>query len=220
MPLLYGEGQHAFRRLQEEVLKSSGDLTVLAWSHVEPSRSSCLFASSPTDFFGCGRLVADASVVSSEHWMTSRGLKGTLSVLELSEPEDSQTSVVLALLGCHEDGMPHEPTALRLTTHGVPLAQHDNLLSVSPQRDIAKHASLLSRLQSVKTFDIAAVRQLQATILTNGRASQNAIAGSKGRTDGSSSNPINRNKTAECELSESSEGEKVIRGDVWKISSS
>ena len=213
MPLLYGEGQHAFRRLQEEILKSSGDLTVLAWSHVEPSRSSCLFASSPADFFGCGRLAVDASVVPSEHWMTSRGLKGTLSVLEHPGPEGPQTAVLLALLGCHEDNMPHEPMALRLTTLGGPLAQHENLLSVSPQRDTATHASLLSRLQSVKNFDISAVRQLQATILTNGPATQTTSTGSKRPINGSSSRANDRIRTAECEPSESSGGEKAITGD-------
>lgn len=32
MPLLYGEGTRAFRRLQEEILKHSNDLTIFAWS--------------------------------------------------------------------------------------------------------------------------------------------------------------------------------------------
>lgn len=32
MPLLYGEGRKAFRRLQEEVLKKTDDLSLLAWS--------------------------------------------------------------------------------------------------------------------------------------------------------------------------------------------
>ena len=69
MPLLYGEGQSAFRRLQEEILKGSSDLAVLAWTHVEPGRSSNLFASTPNDFYGCGQMVTDISLVaSSEHW--------------------------------------------------------------------------------------------------------------------------------------------------------
>ena len=31
MPLLYGEGRHSFRRLQEEIVKHSSDLTIFAW---------------------------------------------------------------------------------------------------------------------------------------------------------------------------------------------
>ncbi|KPI44504.1 Vegetative incompatibility protein HET-E-1 [Cyphellophora attinorum] len=32
MPMLYGEGSKAFRRLQEEIIKRSNDLTIFAWS--------------------------------------------------------------------------------------------------------------------------------------------------------------------------------------------
>jgi hypothetical protein len=35
MPLLYGEGRKAFRRLQEAVLKSSADQSIFAWEHGE-----------------------------------------------------------------------------------------------------------------------------------------------------------------------------------------
>jgi hypothetical protein len=35
MPLIYGEGMKAFRRLQEEIMKRNNDLTILAW-HVSP----------------------------------------------------------------------------------------------------------------------------------------------------------------------------------------
>jgi len=48
MPLIYGEDTRAFRRLQEEILKSSDDLSILAWqSSDERSR---IFAHSPSDF--------------------------------------------------------------------------------------------------------------------------------------------------------------------------
>ena len=47
MPTLYGEGSHAFRRLQEEIMKQSADTTLFAF------QASCpLFASSPSKFFG------------------------------------------------------------------------------------------------------------------------------------------------------------------------
>ena len=37
MPLIYGEGPNAFLRLQEEIIKRSNDLTILAWNH-DPNR--------------------------------------------------------------------------------------------------------------------------------------------------------------------------------------
>ncbi|KAK5712629.1 hypothetical protein LTR17_017882 [Elasticomyces elasticus] len=46
MPLLYGEGTRAFRRLQEEVVRSKGDHTVFAFHSPNPG----LFAPSPSEF--------------------------------------------------------------------------------------------------------------------------------------------------------------------------
>lgn len=55
VPLLYGEGERAFIRLQEEILKQGTDLSVLAWHHVSRDRSGRreLFAKSPKDFVDC-----------------------------------------------------------------------------------------------------------------------------------------------------------------------
>jgi hypothetical protein len=89
MPMLYGEGEKAFLRLQEEIIKRSNDLSIFAWGHpVSPSAQknpsfrmdgidddensfptdpdSCcdLFARSPSDFSGCGGLVLHTSYTS------------------------------------------------------------------------------------------------------------------------------------------------------------
>ncbi|KAE9364800.1 HET-domain-containing protein [Stipitochalara longipes BDJ] len=50
MPLIYGEGERSFLRLQEEIVKRSNDLTIFAWQHENGSeeRDSCdLFAPTP-----------------------------------------------------------------------------------------------------------------------------------------------------------------------------
>ncbi|KAK0616169.1 hypothetical protein B0T14DRAFT_522653 [Immersiella caudata] len=56
MPMLYGEGDRAFQRLQEQILKTSDDHTIFAWE-VDPASSSsseeegpCLLATSPHGF--------------------------------------------------------------------------------------------------------------------------------------------------------------------------
>ena len=59
MPLLYGEGNGAFRRLQEEIIKRSTDLSILA--HVpkgnrDPGSLMRVLASSPSEFAICGSL--------------------------------------------------------------------------------------------------------------------------------------------------------------------
>ncbi len=49
MPLLYGEGNKAFVRLQEEILKSCGDYSLFAWEDDRPVVEN-IFASSPSQF--------------------------------------------------------------------------------------------------------------------------------------------------------------------------
>lgn len=49
MPTIYGEGEHAFVRLQIEIMKSFNDQSIFAWkSH--RGQTSGLLASSPDDF--------------------------------------------------------------------------------------------------------------------------------------------------------------------------
>ena len=57
MPLIYGEGTKAFRRLQEEVLKVTDDATIFAWQSVSHVTSpSTLFSNSISHFAHLGLL--------------------------------------------------------------------------------------------------------------------------------------------------------------------
>ncbi|KAH8819884.1 heterokaryon incompatibility protein-domain-containing protein [Xylogone sp. PMI_703] len=64
MPMLYGEGQMAFLRLQEEVIKKTNDLSLFAWTSPYQSAGSILpeplcgiFAPSPSSFESCHGLL-------------------------------------------------------------------------------------------------------------------------------------------------------------------
>ncbi|KAH8588644.1 hypothetical protein B0O99DRAFT_354591 [Bisporella sp. PMI_857] len=74
MPMLYGEGERAFIRLQEEVMKHSDDHSLFAWS----SQSTChrgLLAKSPADFKMCGNIVlANTRLNRSPYSVTNMGL--------------------------------------------------------------------------------------------------------------------------------------------------
>ncbi|PMD20393.1 HET-domain-containing protein, partial [Hyaloscypha hepaticicola] len=55
LPMIYGEGANAFFRLQEEIVRRTNDLTVLAWNQKEGQELPCsLFASSPAGFADTG----------------------------------------------------------------------------------------------------------------------------------------------------------------------
>ncbi|KAK0623854.1 heterokaryon incompatibility protein-domain-containing protein [Immersiella caudata] len=50
MPLLYGEGDRAFRRLQEEIIRISNDQSILAFTNLEADLEENLLALSPYSF--------------------------------------------------------------------------------------------------------------------------------------------------------------------------
>lgn len=88
MPMLYGEGERAFARLQEEIMKSSDDHSLFAWSgdvgeqegrsgerEQGQERGRGLLARSPRDFGGCNHVVpADARLNKSPYAVTNLGL--------------------------------------------------------------------------------------------------------------------------------------------------
>ncbi|KAF7194855.1 Vegetative incompatibility protein HET-E-1, partial [Pseudocercospora fuligena] len=71
MPLLYGEGSRAFRRLQEEIVKQSDDRSVLACEHRED-----LFADSPQGYREILRLAdSQADLQKPPYTLTNIGLQ-------------------------------------------------------------------------------------------------------------------------------------------------
>lgn len=67
MPMMYGEGDQAFRRLQQEIMKQTGDHSILAWhlnrdgsipSQSTDVRSGGALATAPSYFVNCGDIVS------------------------------------------------------------------------------------------------------------------------------------------------------------------
>ncbi|KAF4886721.1 Vegetative incompatibility protein HET-E-1 [Colletotrichum fructicola] len=61
MPMIYGEGNKAFRRLQEEIASETNDLSLFAWRAPLPTESESqifrgLFARSPSEFSSCATI--------------------------------------------------------------------------------------------------------------------------------------------------------------------
>ena len=74
MPMLYGEGEKAFLRLQEEIIKHSDDHSIFAWP-IHRDNQPGLLADSPSAFANCqnmGRM--NVRAVSSPYSLTNRGL--------------------------------------------------------------------------------------------------------------------------------------------------
>lgn len=81
MPMLYGEGGKAFIRLQEEILRTTDDDSILAWRQPLPDHlrdiSGGAFALSPKQFTQCGDIVRYKPSLTRQ-WsisLTNKGLK-------------------------------------------------------------------------------------------------------------------------------------------------
>ncbi|KAL5356868.1 ankyrin repeat-containing domain protein [Aspergillus floccosus] len=74
IPLVYGEGQKAFYRLQEEIMRVSDDMTLFAWR--SPIPSSGLLAPSADAFEGCTDVVVSESPFVTSHIPWTVGNKG------------------------------------------------------------------------------------------------------------------------------------------------
>ena len=78
MPLIYGEGKKAFRRLQEEIVKRNNDLTIFAWDtgleNVEFNNPVSLFAPSPSCFINSFEVRSFMESVHRSFSVTNAGL--------------------------------------------------------------------------------------------------------------------------------------------------
>ena len=95
LPLIYGEGSNAFRRLQEEIVKRSNDMTIFAWeANADPAgpptgKYSDLFAPSPAAFLESkGIQYFERAEFDPEFAITNKGLQmeGQLTLLLRDDP--------------------------------------------------------------------------------------------------------------------------------------
>ncbi len=81
MPVLYGEGETAFIRLQEEIVKETKDMTLFAWEATQnnqspPHQHHGLFANSPAEFSNAHDIVQGLDLMFNEEFsMTNEGLR-------------------------------------------------------------------------------------------------------------------------------------------------
>jgi hypothetical protein len=100
MPLLYGEGEKAFIRLQEEILKSTDDYSLFAWRAVNSDSGSVskstyrgLLARSPLEFRDCRSVERENATCNFPMSATAIGLH--LELEFLNDPKDRTRFLVL-----------------------------------------------------------------------------------------------------------------------------
>lgn len=110
MPLLYGEGQNAFRRLQEEIARQSDDQSLFAWN--QSTIWGSILAESSENFIGSSHLVPQRTgSLATSFTITNKGIVLTLPVLEVL---DLGNKVLHALLECSPRNDPGSLVVLEL----------------------------------------------------------------------------------------------------------
>lgn len=110
MPLLYGEGDKAFKRLQLEILRSSDDESIFAWTD-KGIWASGMLATSPSNFAHSGRIVPlpDLTLYRRPYQMTHQGLQ---IELEAFTSQERTSSPFEAYLRCSENSFHGHPEKL------------------------------------------------------------------------------------------------------------
>lgn len=179
MPLLYGEGEKAFQRLQEEIIKQSTDQSIFAWNtppgFIAPRE--LLLAPSPRCFMNCNRIRRRRGTASESAFrISNKGLEITLPVMRKQLYEDpSQPTLTLGILDCRYEGssdvlalvmdmhpfnINSDPLALELYVSGFERSlgtglQYSRILSISPREAEDARSRLLTitrDLQSLAYF--------------------------------------------------------------------
>ena len=153
MPLLYGEGERAFVRLQEEIIKSTGDLSVFCWRDPSTSfYSGCgPFARSPQYFRGLSVIPAVDDALTSHH-MTNKGLKIKLSLI----PRDSSSNEYIAILRGLRTWVDDEMENVNQTDIGFYLAEvaPSLFIRVDPQKLVTQQLAQQQEDTTPKTITI------------------------------------------------------------------
>ncbi|KAF1984457.1 HET-domain-containing protein [Aulographum hederae CBS 113979] len=158
MPMLYGEGMNAFIRLQEEILKTSNDHTIFAWTGVDEGHPG-LLASSPSAFSSSGhmRCRTNPSQISFrkpgiEMALSSRVVAG-YTYLAILDCVDESTSRSIAIFLRHMPGKDvfvrikqNERDLLYLDDKEYYPSQKRNLPLVKTERDLDLPSDLIQML--------------------------------------------------------------------------
>ncbi|CAK1356715.1 unnamed protein product [Cercospora beticola] len=128
MPLLYGEGSRALLSLQETILTSTTDQSMLHWTPTDPTQTGTLLAPHLRCFEHCGELLHRPDVFEDEpHDLVSNALRVCLPMRELQ----GETGVFIAALNCTVFTRQYEQAVLELR-RVTPM----HLTDTAPKRDI------------------------------------------------------------------------------------
>ncbi|KAL9489368.1 hypothetical protein ACSS6W_001645 [Trichoderma asperelloides] len=129
MPLLYGEGERAFIRLQEEIMKISNDHSIFAWKSSDIRGG--LLATSPSAFIGSNNVIEynPFGNLTGPLTVSSRGVH-----LEVQFIGRGPRGLGMAILHCKERGGEDKPLAIYLRDTTLTMELFERVYSESLDR--------------------------------------------------------------------------------------
>jgi len=106
MPLLYGEEEKAFRRLQEEIIRSTPDVSIFAWRYLPETNNtegskgivfSGILAKSPLFFFRCNSVEKRSGYDRGELSVSSGSIKSQVQLVLSPIPGRTVSRYLLSL---------------------------------------------------------------------------------------------------------------------------
>ncbi|KAL5348459.1 hypothetical protein ACLOAV_006942 [Pseudogymnoascus australis] len=187
MPMLYGEGDRAFIRLQEEIMKHSDDHSLFAWSSSSTAARG-LLARSPADFATCASIDATHARWNKEPYAISNlGLKVNLPMLPWA------MDTYLAALDCARDGnrlgiflrlLPRENHYARVMLNGEDLVIFGNGLAAKCKyRDVFVQQRVWGSVLAEERFYGFWMRTLLAPIKSKPETKKKKKGGQRGNVD-------------------------------------
>ena len=141
MPLIYGEGEFAFRRLQEEILKYSTDQKVFCWRSTNANYATWrgFFARSPSEFIDSGDILENKRVNALPFQLTNKGIQLSLELVR-------RKGDLIAFLQCYNAESLEQCGIYLQRTHD------DNYVQVEPDNLVEEGIPPLVRSKT-KTFE-------------------------------------------------------------------
>ena len=109
MTLIYGEGENAFRRLQEEIIRNSTDQSIFAWAAESGQTWKGMLAKNPLAFRFASRIIPLSSISPSSYTISNAGLNIRLVLLK-----PKNTALFHAPLACVDATEPDRPVWIQL----------------------------------------------------------------------------------------------------------
>jgi heterokaryon incompatibility protein (HET) len=136
MGIQYGEAQHSFVRLQEEIIKNTTDHSLFAWTGPKTDSiiSGGVLATSPADFADADNIQAHPESGTANYNMTNKGLCISLTICppprvvdEIDRSDEAMTQargLHYAILRCHNMGRFQE---IAIPVHSIGHYQYERL---------------------------------------------------------------------------------------------